>query len=71
AHAHPPPPPPPPFLVVAQHTESARSSADATSDLSSSDLTAPSAPAITTPIEGYDLKNASEDNDVFILGTGA
>jgi Ca2+-binding RTX toxin-like protein len=35
------------------------------------DITAPTSPSITTPIEGSDGINASEDEDVVIAGTGA
>ncbi|TMN46553.1 hypothetical protein, partial [Pseudoalteromonas piscicida] len=59
------------LTVSATQSDAAGNTSNAASTTITLDNSAPSAPAITTPIEGDDLINASEDNDVLIVGTGA
>ncbi|WP_010605258.1 Ig-like domain-containing protein [Pseudoalteromonas maricaloris] len=59
------------LTVSATQSDAAGNTSSAASTTITLDNSAPSAPAITTPIEGDDLINASEDDDVLIVGTGA
>ncbi|TMN57777.1 beta strand repeat-containing protein, partial [Pseudoalteromonas piscicida] len=59
------------LTVSATQTDSAGNISGAASTTVTLDNTAPSAPTITTPIEGDGRVNAAEDNDVLIVGTGA
>nr|WP_223192106.1 Ig-like domain-containing protein [Pseudoalteromonas piscicida] len=59
------------LTVSATQSDAAGNTSSAASTTITLDNSAPSAPAITTPIEGDDFINASEDSDVLILGTGA
>ncbi|MEI5637740.1 MULTISPECIES: Ig-like domain-containing protein [unclassified Pseudoalteromonas] len=59
------------LTVSASQSDSAGNTSSAASTTITLDNTAPSAPSITTPIEGDGLVNAAEDADVLIAGTGA
>ncbi|PCK32823.1 hypothetical protein CEX98_05150 [Pseudoalteromonas piscicida] len=59
------------LTVSASQSDSAGNTSSAASTTITLDNAAPSAPSITTPIEGDDVVNAAEDADVLIAGTGA
>ncbi|WP_255229390.1 Ig-like domain-containing protein [Pseudoalteromonas sp. HM-SA03] len=59
------------LTVTASQSDAAGNSSSAASSTVTLDNSAPSAPSITTPIEGDGRVNAAEDNDVLIVGTGA
>ncbi|UXI03214.1 Ig-like domain-containing protein [Photobacterium sp. TY1-4] len=59
------------LTVSASQSDAAGNTSSAASTTITLDNTAPSAPSITTPIEGDGRVNAAEDNDVLIAGTGA
>ncbi|WP_229599853.1 Ig-like domain-containing protein [Vibrio navarrensis] len=59
------------LTVSASQSDAAGNTSSAASTTITLDNTAPSAPSITTPIEGDGVVNAAEDSDVLITGTGA
>ncbi|MCE2597447.1 hypothetical protein K6Y31_22060, partial [Motilimonas cestriensis] len=59
------------LTVSATQTDAAGNTSSAATSAITLDNTAPSALAITTPIEGDGIVNGAEDNDVLIQGTGA
>ncbi|NVC63650.1 tandem-95 repeat protein [Vibrio sp. 05-20-BW147] len=59
------------LTVTASQSDAAGNTSSAASTTITLDNSAPSAPSITTPIEGDGKVNAAEDNDVLIAGSGA
>ncbi|WP_436322591.1 Ig-like domain-containing protein [Vibrio cidicii] len=59
------------LTVTATQSDAAGNTSSAASTTVTLDNSAPSAPSITTPIEGDGRVNAAEDGDVLIAGTGA
>ncbi|WP_245823687.1 beta strand repeat-containing protein, partial [Photobacterium proteolyticum] len=59
------------LTVSATQTDTAGNTSVASTQSITLDNTAPSAPSISTPIEGDGIVNAAEDNDVLIAGSGA
>ncbi|MBG0758312.1 hypothetical protein BOO22_02675 [Vibrio cidicii] len=59
------------LTVTASQSDAAGNTSSAASTTVTLDNSAPSAPSITTPIEGDGIVNAAEDNDVLIAGSGA
>ncbi|MCU4677357.1 tandem-95 repeat protein [Catenovulum sp. 2E275] len=59
------------LTISATQTDAAGNTSSATSTTVTLDNTAPSAPVISTPVEGDNYINAAEDNDVLITGSGA
>ncbi|WP_196386237.1 Ig-like domain-containing protein [Vibrio cidicii] len=59
------------LMVTATQSDAAGNTSSAASTTVTLDNALPSAPSITTPIEGDGRVNAAEDGDVLIAGTGA